>query len=280
MPFIGAHVSTAGGVANGLIRGTELGVEAIQIFGSSPRQWGVSLPTEKTLAEWEKASKETTVKTVFLHAPYLANIGHPDPEMREKSIQALAGHLRIADMLHSDGLIFHIGSGKGEEREPALKRVVDGMREVLSRVPGKTRLIIENSAGEGDKIGSTLEEIADIIKRIGDVRVRVCIDTAHAFASGMISEYTKKNLDQFAKHIEATIGKEALVALHVNDSKVPTGAKVDRHENIGEGHIGIDGFRALAKEKIVGSIAWLLEVPGFDGRGPDKKNVELLRSCL
>ncbi len=278
MPIIGAHVSAAGGIEKAFQRADDLNVEAIQIFGSSPRQWGVTLPTHETCTRVKEAWKNSGVKQVFLHAPYLAQIAHTEHEMREKSIAALAGHLHIANMISANGLIFHIGSGKGAVRQEAIARTVDGIQKLLAKVPGSPPLIIENSAGEGDKIGSTLEEIAEIIKGVGDKRVRVCIDTAHAYASTLIDAYTKPCLVSVATLFDTLIGSDRLAALHVNDSKVPAGARVDRHENIGEGHIGLDGFRALAKIPLFAGIAWLLEVPGFDGQGPDKRNVELLRS--
>lgn len=275
--IIGAHVSAAGGLEKVFARADEIGAEAIQMFGSSPRQWAVVQPSAETVKKFQEVQENSRVQQVFLHAPYLVNIGHPDREMREKSITALAGHLEICRRLGADGLIFHIGSGKGVPREEAHRAVVESMRFVLQRVGG-ARLVIENSAGEGDKIGATSEEIAQLITLVGSERVGVCIDTAHAFASGMIDEYTPEKVRLLFDVFQKTFGLSRLIAFHVNDSKVPTGAKKDRHENIGEGHIGIEGFRAFINEPRIENRALLLEVPGFDGQGPDKGNVDILRS--
>ncbi len=280
MPIIGAHVSAAGGVENALVRGEELGVQAIQMFGSSPRQWNVNIPSAETIQRWNKTKEKSSVREVFLHAPYLCNIAHPDEELRAKSVQALGDHLKIAHLLDTQGLIFHIGTGKGSNRQEVYRLIATGVHAMLDHVGGSTPLIIENSAGEGDKIGASIQEIGQIFDLISSPRVGVCIDTAHAFASGMIEEYTEAGLTKFFDEYDRVLGHKTLRALHVNDSKIPALGKKDRHENIGEGYIGIDGFRALAREKRVGSIAWLLEVPGFDNAGPDKRNVELLRSCF
>lgn len=280
MPIIGAHVSAAGGLENAIKRGEELGVRAIQIFGSSPRKWDVTLPSDETIQHWNNAKEKSSVAQVFLHAPYLCNIAHPDPDLRAKSVRALGDHLQIAQLLNTDGLIFHIGTGKGADRDGVYELVAKGVGEILGRIAGTAPLIIENSAGEGDKIGATLSEIKQIFDLISSPRVGVCIDTAHAFASGMIPGYTDERITQFFDEYDRVLGMKTLRALHVNDSKIPAFGKKDRHENIGSGYIGLDGFRALAREPRVGSVAWLLEVPGFDDTGPDKKNVDLLYSCF
>lgn len=278
-PLIGAHISAAGGLEKAFARAEEIGAVVIQIFGSSPRQWAVSLPSTETVTKFREEQESSRVRQVFLHAPYLVNIGHPDREMRTKSVLALGGHLEICRRLSADGLIFHIGSGKGVARSEAHALVVESMRAVLDTVPD-ARLLIENSAGEGDKIGSTPEEIAHLIDQTGSDRVGVCIDTAHAFASCLIPAYTHELVGAFFDAVEQTFGLDRLWAFHVNDSKVPSGAKKDRHENIGEGHIGIEGFRTFMKEPRVANRALLLEVPGFDGNGPDKKNIDILRGCI
>lgn len=280
MPLIGGHVSVAGGLHKAFENAKAIGAEAIQLFGASPRQWAVPLPTVETVEAFEAAWKESGVKAVFLHAPYLPNIASPDADVRKKSITALASHLKIADLIKSDGLIFHIGSSKPLPREEAVEVIVESMQEILKRVPGKTHLIIENSAGGGSRIGSTPEEIGVIMKKLKSTRVRVCIDTAHAFEAGCIDEYAPKKIKDFFDRCEAAFGIENIVALHVNDSKTAFNSHHDRHENIGEGHIGLAGFQNLAKEKRILQTAWLLEVPGFADTGPDKKNVDLLKVCF
>lgn len=279
MPIIGAHVSAAGGHANAFANAARIGAEAIQIFGASPRQWAVTLPSPLQAEAFRAAWKQSEVKEVYLHAPYLINIADASATAREKSISALSSHLMIAKLLGANGLIFHIGSSKDLAREEAYDTIVSAMKKVLGSVPGDTRLIIENSAGGGNKIGSSPQEIGELIKRLASPRVRVCIDTAHTFEAGLIEKYTPENITTFFDECDAAFGTEKIVALHVNDSKTAFNSHHDRHENIGQGHIGIEGFRNLAKEKRIEKLPWLLEVPGFDDTGPDKKNIDLLKEC-
>ncbi len=192
----------------------------------------------------------------------------------------MAAHLAIAQALGAEGLIFHPGSGGEQLPEDAIAKTIEGMRQVLEAVPGETMLIMENTAGGGKKIGGTVEELGVLLKGAGSERVKVCIDTAHAFEAGLIEEYTPANtkalFDDFDKHV----GLENVVAFHANDSKTAFNSHHDRHENLGEGFIGLNAFKVLAKEKRLFHAAWMLEVPGFEGMGPDKQNLDLLKSCF
>ncbi|PIT88986.1 MAG: hypothetical protein COU27_02755 [Candidatus Levybacteria bacterium CG10_big_fil_rev_8_21_14_0_10_36_7] len=154
------------------------------------------------------------------------------------------------------------------------------MKKVLKNIPGKSLLIMENTAGGGNKIGSDLKEIGEIFRNVNSKRVKVCIDTAHAFEVGNIDEYTPKKIKNFFDEFERVIGLKNLECLHINDSKTQAGSQHDRHENIGKGFIGIQGFKSLAYEKRLMKIPWLLEVPGFDNQGPDKKNIQIVRKLF
>lgn len=217
---------------------------------------------------------------MYLHAPYLANVASPEKDLREKSVENLSSHLAICEVLDAQGLIFHIGSGKEMPKQEALTIVVEEMKKILKKVPGTSRLIIENSAGGGQKIGSSAREIGDILKRIGSPRVKVCLDTAHAFEAGVIETYSQQGVKTFFDEWDKEVGCENIVALHVNDSKTVFNSHHDRHENIGQGYIGLAGFEQLAKEKRIHHTAWLLEVPGFDNGGPDKRNVDILKKLF
>ncbi len=280
MAYLGAHVSVAGGLVNGIINGEALGCETIQIFGSSPRQWTVNQPTPESIKSFKEAWKKSQIKTVYLHAPYLINLASPEESSRVKSIQCLADHFKIAHDIGAQGIIFHIGSGKEMPKDEALTEVVKCMKEVLKKVPGTTQLIIENTAGGGQKVGATFEEIGEIIKRVGSERVKVCLDTQHTFAAGLIDDYSPEKLKQLVGNFDKYIGLDNLVAFHANDSKTIFDSHHDRHENIGEGHIGLKGFNALASEKKLDGRSWILEVPGFDDEGPDLKNMALLKKCF
>jgi deoxyribonuclease-4 len=279
-PIIGAHVSVAGGFNKGVDHALEIGAQAIQIFGASPQQWQAKMPNDETITGFKKRLLESGVGPVFLHAAYLVNLASPDDSLVAKSVKNLSSHLKIAELLGAQGLIFHIGSGKELPKEAAMKKVVVAMKEVLKNVPGKAQLIMENAAGGGQKIGTTATELGELMKKIGSSRVKVCIDTAHAFEAGAIQKYDAENIAQFFNEWGGEVGVENIVVLHANDSKTACGSHSDRHENIGEGYIGIDGFKNLARHPHARSIPWILEVPGFKDEGPDKKNIERLRACF
>jgi len=280
MPPIGAHVSAAGRLSDAIQRATNIGAECIQLFGASPQQWAARMPREADTEDFKKRRAESGIGPAYLHAAYLVNLASPDPALRERSERSLADHLKIAGLLGADGLIFHIGSGKELPKEEALRHVVGAMQRVLERTPGESFLVIENSAGGGQKIGSSPEEIAHIMRHVGSPRVKTCFDTAHAFEAGLIERYDREGVARLIGRLDETVGLRALVALHVNDSKTAFNSHHDRHENIGEGQIGLDGFRELAKRAELHDKAWILEVPGFENAGPDRRNIELLKSCF
>ena len=279
MPIIGAHVSAAGGLKNAIERAQEIGAQCIQIFGAPPRTFWAKMPEQKDVAEYKAALKQSGIELVFLHAAYLVNLASPKADLRAKSIKSLSDHLRIAEMLGAEGLIFHIGSGKEQPWEQAMKKTVEGMKQVLKNVSGKSKLIMENTAGGGQSIGRSAEEIGKLLKMVNSKRVNVCIDTAHAFEAGMVNEYTSANVKKFLDELDKCIGFDNIAAFHINDSKTLAGSHHDLHENIGQGHIGLAGFKNLARDKRMKNMPWILEVPGFDDNGPDKKNVEILKSC-
>jgi deoxyribonuclease-4 len=279
-PLIGAHVSAEGGAWNAIENIETIGGTAVQFFGASPRMWHTRTISASDAKKFREAKAKSTVQKVYLHASYLVNLASVSEEIYEKSIKNLSEHLKIGEMIEADGLIFHVGSGKGMSSEEALAKEVSAMKRVLRNIPGTARLIMENSAGGGAKVGSGIEEMAYLYKKIGSERVKICFDTAHAFEAGIISEYTEKNIRKLFDEWDEKVGIEEIVVLHINDSKTTYGSHHDRHENIGEGKIGIEGFRALAKEKRLWDKAWILEVPGFDGNGPDKKNINIIKSLL
>ena len=279
-PLIGAHVAAAGGLYHAIENAKAIGAEAIQIFGASPRQWYAKVPSDADVRKYAELLKESGVGAVYLHGAYLVNLASPDEGLRAKSIKNMTEHLKIAARIEADGLIFHVGSGKDMPKTEAIKKILSGMKAILKAVPGKVMLVMENTAGGGQKIGSNPLEYGEIMSVLDSNRVKVCIDTAHSFEAGLIEEYTSPNIKRFLDEWDREVGLENVVALHVNDSKTVFNSHHDRHENIGEGYIGLQGFKNLAKEKRLNHTAWLLEVPGFDNEGPDKKNVDILKACF
>ncbi|MDO8495147.1 MAG: deoxyribonuclease IV [bacterium] len=279
IPKLGAHVSTAGGLFKLVENAQAIGAEAVQIFGASPRQWVAKVPGKEDVAKYNKAIEGSGVGPVFLHGAYLVNLAAATEESLNKSIVNLGLHMQIAEAIGAEGVIFHVGSGQEMPKELAMKKAIVAMKTVLKNVPGKTKLIMENSAS-AKKIGATPEELGVMMAGVNSPRVKICVDTAHSFEAGLIESYTSPNITKFLDAWDNAVGLENLVAFHVNDSKTPYLSNHDRHENLGEGFIGLDGFKNFAKEKRTWDKAWLLEVPGFDNMGPDKKNVDILKSLF
>ena len=273
---LGAHVSAAGGLDKAIDRAESIGAETIQIFASSPRVWSSKEPAEENISAFREKSSKANILPVFLHAPYLVNMGG-DKELLEKSIETLVYHLKIGEKVGATGVIFHLGSHKGVGFEKVRNQTVDSIQRILTKTSSGISLIIENSAGMGSHIGSSFDEIGTLVKDVNNPRIRVCLDTQHCIAAGYNiadPDGIKSSLDEFDK----MIGLSKLVAVHANDSKMELGAGVDRHENIGEGYIGIKGFENIMSYPAFNNIPFILEVPGFDKKGPDKQNLDRLKN--
>jgi len=281
MSCVGGHVSVAGGLIHGILKANEIGAKAIQIFGSSPRRWACRLPNANSIEDYKDAKAKSKVRAVFLHAPYLVNLVTTNDEIFLKSIKVLIEHMQIAEMIGADGLIFHIGSmQKDSLRIKVLNRAVKGMKMVLKHAPGKTNLIMENAAGGITRVGSNFDDLAFLYNKMKSSRIKICLDTAHLFEAGLIDNYSSEKIKRLFDEFEKKIGISNLAVLHINDSKTAFNSHHDRHENIGDGYIGIKGFKNLAREKRINEIPWILEVPGFNNHGVDKKNIRLLNSCF
>jgi len=273
---IGAHVSTAGGLDKAIDRAVELGAETIQCFCSSPRGWAFKpIPEEQATAFRQKA-EAAGVWPTFLHAIYLINLCTGDQDNLRKAIESLTNYMHVASAIGGAGVIFHAGSHKGIGYEGIFQQTVNSLREVLANSPQNVWLIIETTAGMGDHIGSKFAEIGRIMQAVDDSRVKVCLDTQHSFAAGydiVSPDGIEKTMDEFDREI----GLANLVVVHVNDSKTPFASGVDRHENLGQGQIGMDAFVAIMSHPAFRDALFLLEVPGFDNKGPDKQNMDILR---
>ena len=272
---IGAHVSASGGPARAIDRALEIGAEAIQIFASSPRAWAFKPISEDRLLEFRQRSEETGVSPTFLHCTYLVNLGGT-PELLEKSIVSLVQQMNAASQLGAKGVIFHSGSHKGAGLDAVFDQATDALQRVLSECPSDVWLIIENSAGMGDHIGASFGEIGRIIRAVDSPQVKVCLDTEHTFAAGY-DIATPDGMKQTIAEFDAEIGIENLAVVHANDSKMELGSERDRHENIGDGHIGYDGFHTILAEPAFAGRSFLLEVPGIEGDGPDEENIRRLK---
>ena len=272
---IGAHVSAAGGLRKVAGRAQGIGAEAVQIFASSPRSWRFKEHSDEDVAAYRENAEATGIDTTFLHGIYLVTLGG-SPDLLEKSIVSLTSHLNVASRIGASGVVFHCGSHKGVGFEAVLDQATRTMSTVLEQSLSDSWLIIENSAGMGDHIGSSFEEIGRLISAVDSDRVKVCLDTEHTFAAGY-NLADPDAIDGAMDEFDREIGLDRLVVVHANDAKVEFASGVDRHENIGEGFIGTDGFEVIMSHDAFRDVPFLLEVPGFDKKGPDKENVDRLK---
>ena len=273
---IGAHVSSAGGISKSIDRGLEIGCEAIQIFGSSARTWAFKHPPEKEITAFKERRAETGMGAVFFHAIYLINLGSPNPELVEKGIQSLVNYMTLAADIEADGVIFHPGSHKGQGYEQVFDQAVAAIQRVLDSSPEGPYLCLENMAGMGQHIGAKFEELGGILRAVDNPRLRICLDTQHSFAAGY-DLTTIEGVEGMIAQFDECIGADKLAAVHANDSKQLCGSGVDRHDNIGEGYIGEQGFACIMGNSIFRDIPFFLEVPGFEGDGPDQQNIDILK---
>jgi deoxyribonuclease-4 len=280
-PKLGAHVSAAGGLYKSIENARDIGAECIQIFGASPRTWRGVLPAAEQIKKFRAAAREAGIQNIYLHASYLVNLASAKVYNREQSVLSLIDHLKIAELIGARGLIFHLGSsGEGGDIVAAKKYTIEGINKILKAVPGKTKLILENSAGGGAKLGFTFHEIGELFHGAKSGRLGICFDTAHGFEAGLIDDYTPEKIKKLFADFDREIGLEHLLVLHINDSKTAFASHHDRHENLGEGLIGLAGFKNLAGDKRLSLADWILEVPGFDNLGPDTKNVNILKNLF
>jgi deoxyribonuclease-4 len=274
---IGAHVSASGGVDKAIDRAQDIGAEAIQIFSGAPQAWRRKDHKPQEVEAYKSKVAETGIAPAFIHGVYLVNLATSNQELLAKAVDALTHDMNVCHLLGAKGVIFHIGSHRGAGFDAVFPQVVDSVRRIVAATPLDTWLILENSAGMGDAIGSKFAELGAIMREAGSDRVKVCLDTQHAFASGhnlKTADGVAAAMDEFDREI----GLAGLVAVHANDSKCPLGGGVDRHENIGEGHIGHDGFEAIMAHGSFQNVPLLLEVPGGEKKGPDQPNVEALKA--
>lgn len=272
--YLGVHVSIQGALHLAIDRGEALGCEAIQIFTTSPRGWDFNIPKEKDLELFREKWNASNIKKIVGHSIYLANFASPNPYIYTNSINSLLSGISISEKLGLLGYIIHSGSHKGRGVEYGIERAAGALRQVFNVYEGETPIILEISAGAGDTLGRSFKELKDIIGGVGDKRLGICFDTAHAFESG-IDIRTKKNLDDVLKKIDKEIGSEKLMALHLNDSKTALGSNVDRHETIGEGQIGKEAFSNIINHPKLKNLPGILETPNFE---EDLKNLEILKN--
>ena len=279
IPNLGGHVSCAGGASNAVRNAQALNMKTFQFHPTSPRQWKANMPPVKEVEDFRALMKEYEMKSCYIHAPYLINLASIDDELQKKSIENLSMQLTIGDALGVTGVVFHLGSSKGGDHATQIKQQAKLIHDILNKHKGTCKIILENSAGGGDKIGSKIAELGVLFHAINHKKLGVCIDTAHIFEAGVL-EYTKAGVEQFKKDFEKAVGLKHLTCFHVNDSKTAHGSCRDNHANLGDGLIGIKGLQLLADDKDFHHADWVLEVPGIHGDGPEEENMTRLRNLF
>jgi deoxyribonuclease IV len=274
--LLGAHVSSSGGIHTAIDRIQAMGGEAVQVFTQSPRTWRPTNHDPANFERFKERRREAGIGAVVCHALYLLNLASPKEDFYSKSLAALKNTVDVACAIEADAVVFHVGSHQGAGFEVGLERVVPALAEALERCSDTTWLCMENTAGAGETIGRSLEELAAIYEALDrHPRLGVCLDSCHLFASGYdVTDPTE--LDRVVDELDRLLGLDRLRCLHVNDSKTPLGSNRDRHDNIGDGLMGEKLGVFLAQPRFQ-RLPALLEVPGKEGKGPDAEQVRKLK---
>lgn len=277
--LIGAHTSAAGGVQNALYQGKEIGATTIQLFTSNQRQWSAKPLSSETIDAWKHALKETDLKQIMSHDSYLINLGAPDIENLKKSREAFRLEIERCVQLGVSYLNFHPGAALDKDPQACLDRIVESLLlyEPLLQ-DGSTRLLLENTAGQGSAVGWRFEQLAFIIQKVQHkIPIGVCLDTCHLFAAGY-DLTNEKACDETFKEFDRVVGLKHLYAFHLNDSLKGLGSRVDRHQSLGKGLIGLECFKFLMNDPRTQSIPKYLETP--EGPPVWKTEIQMLRDFV
>jgi deoxyribonuclease IV len=278
-PRIGIHAPIAGGLHNALVKSRELGCDAVQIFSRNPRGWQARPLTEEEIERFRRVREETALTPVVVHCNYLVNLSAANPEILAKSRASFREEVLRAVALGADYLVVHPGSAKGSCASEAIRVCAESIRAACDGVAlGPFRILLENTAGQGECIGHRFEHLREIISGCPGLNLGICFDTAHAFTAG----YDFRDEDGLAATLEAlerNVGTENVRAVHFNDSKAAYNSRVDRHWHLGLGHIGSEALRRVARHPRLAQAAFLLETPQ-DETGDDARNLDVLRSFV
>jgi len=271
----GVHVSIAGGLEQALWRALEIGCDTAQFFLTNPRGWAAKPLNEEDAQRFlEVRGREAKdVRPLVVHMPYLPNLASPDLEIFSKSVAVLRDQLQRCERLQIDFLVLHLGKG---EWESGLERMLDGLKQAYGGEEYSVRLLLENTAGQGREIGAQIAELSEIYIRIPQsIRKGICLDTCHAFAAGYDIR-TKAALKRMLDEFDQTIGFSEVKLIHLNDSVKPLGSRVDRHEKVGEGNIGKEGFQNFLSNRRVQALPCILEIP-TNGPEEDREQIRVAR---
>ena len=273
---LGAHQSISEGYDKALDRVNNIGGNCLQIFSASPRGWNFAKVNNDQISKFIESKRKLNINPVYFHASYLVNLADSG-RIGQLSIQSLIAEMSIAPKLNIKGSIIHLGSFKNQKSKIKDQKLIQNIKEVLKKTPDNSLFIIENAGNR--KIGQTLEEISQIVKDVNNPRIRLCLDTCHLFSSGYKFN-NDKELDLLLNKLEKLNLLDILELWHVNDSRDSFNSGHDRHANIGQGMIGVDEFKILLNHPKIKNHPFIIETPGFNNEGPDKKNLDILKSFI
>ena len=279
--LLGAHVSTAGGVANAVPRAVEIEATAIQIFTKQANRWAEPILDPGQVAAFREGVAAAGIRFTCAHDSYLINLATPDPVLRDRSYESFRAELERCRQLALDAVVTHPGNATDGEVERGIEQNAELIGRALAEVEGPTKVLIETTAGTGSALGSSFEQLAALRARIPEPlrsRVGVCMDSCHVFAAGydLLSRY-----DEVMEEFDRVVGLEHLGLFHLNDSQKPLGSRRDRHTDIGEGTLGDEPFRRIMNDPRFAAVPRVLETPkGDDHTAADRRNLARLRSYL
>ena len=278
--LLGAHTSISGGVAQSVPRAKAVGFTAAQIFVKNNKQWFAPALAEEEIKLFRSEQKASGIY-FFAHNSYLVNLASQDPQMFSTSVKAMTAELERAEALGIPFIVMHPGSHGGAGEEAGLKRIAQGLDEIVKNTPGfKCQMALEITAGQGNALGYHLEHLSWLLENVSDEkRFGTCLDTAHLYAAGYNIK-TREGYDDTMGQVDKLFGSRRVLGLHLNDSKVPLGKRVDRHEHLGLGEIGIDCFKWIVQDSRWKTTPKILETPKSEDMHEDVENLTKLASYL
>ncbi len=282
MKRIGIHLGTTGGASNAVEQAAQIGANTFQIFSSSPRMWRAPKVDPKQAVRMKELRAKLDIGPLVIHTSYLVNVCSQSDEVREKSIVAFRGEIERALALGAEYLVLHPGSWKGLTRDEGLKLAADSITRAIDGLNWQGtpfHILIENTAGSEFSLGGSFEQVAELVERLKpSAPVGVCLDTCHTHVAGY-DFVTAEGYEETMRQVAATVTFEAVRVWHCNDAKAARGSKLDRHEQIGKGTIGLELFRRLLNDKRFAYSAFIAETP-VDAPGDEERNVKALKSLV
>ena len=276
---LGFHVSISGGLSLSVQRAHELGCTCMQIFSRNPRGWTVKPIEKDDVAEFKRLREQWNIAPVFVHTNYLINLASSKPDLYQKSIEHFVIDLERTEHLGAEYLVTHLGSASSETAEWMVERVSSALNMAMKLHPPKAMILLENTAGEKGDVGYTFEQVQEVISRLDDSsRIGICYDTCHGFAAGYDIR-SDNDVDALAKKIESTVGLSRLKGMHLNDCLRDFNSRVDRHWHIGEGKIGLEGFKALLNHPAFKDVPKIMETPK-ETEEDNPRNMKVVRSLV